>query len=316
VSPRAGGEAAKFGERYEGRWTVAQLLRVLAGEATSLLVEDEAALAQGAEFTLRRMDGGVEMHQVKRQPGMATNWSLTALRDAGVLAAAALHAEAGREFHFVSTIPATWLERLSDAARRGATAEAFLRVHVAGAEAERQLATLEPLLGGLEEAWRVLRAVHVSWPPEQLLRSVNAALAAVYLQGAEPTLMAVGLGDLIWEDLGLELDLRTIHARLGRYGMRPGALVDEPTLGAAVAATRERWLRSVRRDLLRPVIVRSEVDVIAQRLRDDPSAVVLIAGAAGAGKSAVLEQIVGTLETWPVLAMRVTGSACSRHRAS
>src|SRR5215211_6980851 len=51
VTPRAGGEAAKFGERYEGRWTVSQLLRVLAGEATSVLVEDEAALAEGAEFT-------------------------------------------------------------------------------------------------------------------------------------------------------------------------------------------------------------------------------------------------------------------------
>jgi hypothetical protein len=147
---------------------------------------------------------------------------------------------------------------MSDAARRSATAEAFLRVHVEGEEAERQLATLESVLGGLEEAWRVLRAVHVSWPPEQLLRSVNAALAAVYLQGAEPTLMAVGLGDLISENLGLELDLRTIHERLAIYGMRPGALVDEPTLGAAVAATRERWLRSVRSELLRPVIVRHE----------------------------------------------------------
>jgi hypothetical protein len=305
VSPRAGGEAAKFGERYEGRWTVTQLLRVLAGQATSLLVEDEAALAQGAEFTLRRADGGVELHQVKRQPGMAASWSPTALRDAGVLAAASLHAEAGREFHFISTIPATWLERLSDAARRGATPEAFLRVHVAGAEAGREFATLESVFGGLEETWRVLRAVHVVWPQEQHLRSVNAALAAVYLQGAEPTLMAVGLGDLIRENLGLELDLRAIHERLAGYGMRPGALVDEPTLGAAVAATRERWLQSVRRDLLRPVIVRSEADVIARRLRDDPSAVVLISGAAGTGKSVVLEQLVSALETWPVLAMRV-----------
>jgi hypothetical protein len=176
VSPRAGGEAAKFGERYEGRWTVAQLLRVLAGQATSLLVEDEAALAQGAEFTLRRADGGVELHQVKRQPGMAASWSPTALRDAAVLAAASLHAEAGREFHFISTIPATWLERLSDAARRGATPEAFLRVHVAGAEAGREFATLESVFGGLEETWRVLRAVHVFWPQEQQLRSVNAAV--------------------------------------------------------------------------------------------------------------------------------------------
>jgi hypothetical protein len=46
-----------------------QLLRVLAGQATSLLVENEAALAQGAEFTPRGPDGGVELHQVKRQCG-------------------------------------------------------------------------------------------------------------------------------------------------------------------------------------------------------------------------------------------------------
>jgi hypothetical protein len=31
MSARAGGEAAKFGERYEGQWTVARLLDVLAG---------------------------------------------------------------------------------------------------------------------------------------------------------------------------------------------------------------------------------------------------------------------------------------------
>jgi hypothetical protein len=154
VSPRAGGEAAKFGERYEGRWTVGQLLRVLTGQATSLIVEDEAALAEGAEFTLHRADGGVEAHQVKRQPGMAASWSLTALRNAGVLASAALHAEVGREFHFVSTIPATWLERLSDAARRAATPDAFLRVHVEGDQARSELAVLEDVWGGTPAAWR------------------------------------------------------------------------------------------------------------------------------------------------------------------
>jgi hypothetical protein len=195
VSPRAGGEAAKFGERYEGRWTVGQLLRVLRGEATALIVEDERALAEGAEFTLYRSDGSVELHQVKRQPGMAASWSLVALRDAGVLSAAALHAEAGREFHFVSTIPATWLERLSDAARRSRTPEAFVGVHVEGVEARRELATLEEAWGGAAAAWRVLRAVHVTWPPERYLRTTNAALAAVYLAGADAVLMAVGLGD-------------------------------------------------------------------------------------------------------------------------
>jgi hypothetical protein len=137
------------------------------------------------------------------------------------------------------------------------------------------------------------------------MRSINAALAAVYLQGAEPMLMAAGLGDLVWDNLGLELDVRAIHERLAAYGMRPGALIDEPTLGAAVGATHERWLQSVRRELLQPVIARPEGEAIVQRLRDDPSAVLLVAGAAGAGKSAALAQVVDALEDWPVLAMRV-----------
>ena len=98
MSPRAGGEAAKFGEHFEGRWTVWQVLAVLAGQAMSIVVEDEAELAVGAEFTLRRSDGSLEVHQVKRQPGMAASWSLSSLRDAGVLAAAAFHADAGRSF--------------------------------------------------------------------------------------------------------------------------------------------------------------------------------------------------------------------------
>lgn len=174
MTPRAGGEAAKFGERYEGRWTVGQLLRVLRGEATSLIVEDERALAEGAEFTLYRLDGGVELHQVKRQPGMAASWSPIALREAGVLSAAALHAEAGREFHFVSTIPATWLERLSDAARRSKTPKDFVRVHIEGTGARRELSTLDQAWGGTAPAWRVLRAVHVTWPPEEYLRTTNA----------------------------------------------------------------------------------------------------------------------------------------------
>jgi hypothetical protein len=56
--------------------------------------------------------------------------------------------------------------------------------------------------------------------------------------------------------------------------------------------------------LLHPVIVRREAEAIAQP-RDDPSAVVLVAGAAGAGKSAVLAQVVEALPGWTVLAMRV-----------
>jgi hypothetical protein len=79
MSPRPGGEADKFGGRYEGAWTVARLLDVLAGRAVSLQVERGGITPDGVEFFLRR-ENGVEAHQVKRQAGRARSWTLLALK--------------------------------------------------------------------------------------------------------------------------------------------------------------------------------------------------------------------------------------------
>ena len=309
MSPRAGGEAAKFGERYEGRWTVWQVLAVLAGQAMSIVVEDEAELAVGAEFTLRRNDGSLEVHQVKRQPGVAARWSLSSLRDAGVLAAAALHADAGRSFRFVSTVRAPWLERLADAARRSEDAAALVRIHADLADARHELDALAApdVWGSRERAWRVLRVLRVSSLPEDELEAMNEAVAGIYLQGAVPSLMAVGLGDLVMKNLGLRLDAPTIHARLGDYGMTLGPLVDRSWLAESVAATRERWTATVVDELPATEILRTEAECIEEQLRTEPNGIVLLAGNAGAGKSTVLHQVVRRLsgDGWPVLAMRI-----------
>src|SRR5690348_7258224 len=120
MSPRRGGESDKFGNRYEGRWTVRQLLYVLLGRVESVTVEKAGGVGQGVEFVVRR-PRRVEAHQVKRQFGTANEWQLSALANAGVLRAAADHVAAGREFHFISIVPARTLDELSDRARRSET---------------------------------------------------------------------------------------------------------------------------------------------------------------------------------------------------
>lgn len=85
MSPRPGGEPDKFGEPYEGAWTVARLLEVRAGRAVSLQVERGGIAPDGLEFVVR-YENGVEAHQrVKRQAGRARSWTLLALKKAGVL---------------------------------------------------------------------------------------------------------------------------------------------------------------------------------------------------------------------------------------
>src|SRR4051794_10998478 len=87
VSPSRGGEADKFGNRYEGRWTVPALLRILVGHANSIVIEQRGEGGKGVEFVLTQAGGAVEAHQVKRQRGNHNNWTLRNLRDEDVLKA-------------------------------------------------------------------------------------------------------------------------------------------------------------------------------------------------------------------------------------
>jgi hypothetical protein len=79
MSPRKGGEADKFGNRFEGVWTVRHLLYVLVGRIDSVTVEEPGELGEGVEFTVRR-GNTTEVHQAKRQLGSANNWTLQSLQ--------------------------------------------------------------------------------------------------------------------------------------------------------------------------------------------------------------------------------------------
>src|ERR1700721_323408 len=105
MSARPGGEADKFGNLYEGVWTIHHLLLILGGRADAITVEDIGERGEGAEFTLSRQ-GRDEAHQVKRRYGNANGWTPKSLESKDVLKAARHHVERGREFHFVSAIPA------------------------------------------------------------------------------------------------------------------------------------------------------------------------------------------------------------------
>jgi hypothetical protein len=69
VSPARGGEADQFGNRYEGRWTVAAMLRIPVGHATSIVVEQRGEAGKGVEFVVTRSGGIIEAYQVKCRRG-------------------------------------------------------------------------------------------------------------------------------------------------------------------------------------------------------------------------------------------------------
>src|SRR2546428_3962790 len=83
--PLPGGASAKFGDRYEGRWTVLQLVDLLTERADALRLEPPGIEGEGVEFWIR---GGRRLtyHQVKRQSPRGRAWSIDDVGRLGVTA--------------------------------------------------------------------------------------------------------------------------------------------------------------------------------------------------------------------------------------
>lgn len=306
--PRAGGEADKLGNTFESAWTVHQILRVLAGRAKAITVEEAGQGGEGSEFTLATLHHGDEAHQVKRQFGTENGWTPRQLNGAGVLQAARSQIELGRQFHFVSMTPAPKLKELADRARKPETMLAFtVNWLTKELEGDFQYLSGEEVYGSDEIAWRILRKVWTHCQDEDDLRHMNDVLAELFLVGAPATAAWLALGDLANQNLGVRLTAAAIEERLPAYELTRAQLVGDPTVVQTVATTSASWKDSVGRAFLEPVIERAESVELADTLRSGRTPVTMVVGAAGAGKSGVMWQGVRNLETaqWSVLAFRL-----------
>ncbi|WP_019870656.1 NACHT domain-containing protein [Salinispora oceanensis] len=307
VSPRSGGEADKFGNRYEGAWTVRHLLYVLAGRAESVTVEDFHDLALGVEFTYRRGEV-VQVHQLKRQNYNANSWTVKSLHDKGVWANVRHHVDAGRQFHFISIVPAVTLKSLASRARRAEGATELVSDWLTNKDLREAFDGLcsPDIFGDAELAWRLLRGFWIDWPSEDDIIEVNATLAELQLEGAAGTLAAAGLGDLVLNNLGVRLDVAKIDAELNRYGLqrsdaRRGKVMVEQAESITVG-----WAVSIERELLQPTISRTEATQLLDSF-NGPDRLFLLTGSAGGGKTAALHQVFQSLRGtgMPVLGFRL-----------
>ncbi|MGH1552323.1 hypothetical protein ACRAWF_09810 [Streptomyces sp. L7] len=255
VVPRPGGETDKFGNRYEGAWTIRHALYVLLGSGTSLRVEPGGPLGEGIEFVYRH-DHATEVHQVKRQNCNANSWNVASLRAKGVWDSLRSHVEAGREFHFVSVLPARALDELADRARRSDSDPAAFRAEWLTDELRGLFDALAAadIYGSAATAWRMLRGLRVEWHDERDLVHINAALAEQVLAGAPGRLATLALGQLLLDNLGTTLDASALTARLAPYGLRGVVRADNAAVSDAVSRETRRWAASIERTLLRPTV--------------------------------------------------------------
>lgn len=121
--PYLGGDADKFGNRYEARWTVKCLLSILKGEFERMRVEPP--MENDVEFWIET-SSAIQYHQVKRQNSSAARWRISELHSRGILRTFwEKTSQPNYSFIFVSTDPVEHLAEIIDRARRSIDLDEF-----------------------------------------------------------------------------------------------------------------------------------------------------------------------------------------------
>lgn len=316
--PRAGGEADKLGNRYEGIWTVDALLSVLCGEAQALSVEPIEP-ARGVEFVLR-LDGGVqEFHSVKRQTTQMV-WSLHQLTSPntqgrsilGVLVEKLL-IDPLHQAVFVSGTTANDLEAVREAAElAGNPADFEARLRGQARLLNTVEANLLPILRDFPTVWNVLRRMRVVGftEPEMIRRVDQRILFTLYRPDGAPVdaeAVRLALGDAVFTWLGREVLAEEVRQHLAQRGWRERDWQRDSPVRERVQCMNRAYTGLVEAELINGAAIPRKEAEEAISLLTGGTGHIAIVGAAGLGKSCTMAQIVHelALRSIPHLTLRL-----------
>ena len=309
--PLSGGAADKFGNRYEGRWTVYSMLRVLSEEAVSISLEVAGTPGEGVEFALGLSDGTTEFHQVKRQNGGQGPWSLRNLAAVNVLPTfkSKLNTNDSRCV-FTSMSSADALQELVERARSAQSASQFRQEFLkskalaAGFDLLRQIWDPCPE----EEAYRMLRQMRVETIAEAMLAR-EASFRLETLVDGDPDTAADVLAQYALESVHQTVYAQNIWSCLQGHAIQRRAWNNDPRVLAAVDTANARYLQPVRsRDIQGKALAHAESQTVLFKLQDATGKrAILLSGNAGTGKTGVGAEVVERILAlgWPMLALRL-----------
>jgi hypothetical protein len=308
--PLSGGASAKFGDRYEGRWTVLQLANVIAERANSLRLEPPGSEGEGVEFWVRR-GAGHAYHQVKRQTARGRGWSIDELSRTGVIENCLRRlAEDVSSFVFVSTESAGELSELTERARSATAWGEFRREFLKSGQARTNFAKLCAYVKEItdEDVFNRLRRLEVRTIDEATLQRLVESLLLPLVDG-EPSAVAAILAQFVLDNVHREVTPPELWRHLESQRLRPRDWAKDNVVLQAIDRANALYLQRLREQTIGGhVLPRAETDAVLEMLRGDisPGGVVLV-GDAGVGKSGVSLQVLEHLGSRNVslLAFRV-----------
>jgi hypothetical protein len=309
-----GGGAAKVSGAYEAEWNLFCMLDVLAGLASSMLIEVPGSAGVGFEFWIRRPTAR-EWHQVKAQNSNRSRWTLAELRKADVLKNFRDKLAADRDdlCVFVSAHSSAPFSRLCAHASHAPDLAAMLGTFMPTADMRDAFEKLRETywqIGDDETTWRWLRRIIVRTIDHQLLTQfVDERLAT--LVDAQPATARVALERVMEATLHNPVTTNELRRLMEQHAC-PRRVMTVPG-GTLSGAIRERALAF--RDLRRRGLINGSfigrphvAEALEMLSRSRPPRSVLLTGEGGSGKSQVLGEIVSELlaQGLPVMTLDVS----------
>jgi len=303
-----GGIADKLGNRYEAKWLVRNLLFVIANKANWLKFEGIETDYQGFEFALQRGQT-IEWHQTKVNAPMG-NWTLTALKNEGVLRAFKYRFSHSQNSHcfFVSQDNAKDLRTLSDKAR---LANDFSQYDftLSNDQKEKFKRLLSEWNCNEEMGLDWLKRSHVEVLPEKELDSLIESFGDLYFQlGGNSVFPA--LREILENNFNKKITsgiAREAIKSQGTLTIKEWSL--DPTILESLRIETDAYLTSYTPfGVGGSIIHRSQTsEVVEELLKPDGADLILLTGVAGTGKSGVIREVIENLKRHEIqhLAFRV-----------
>lgn len=299
-----GGRSDKLGNRYEGRWTAKQLLRLLNEEIRSVTLEAVGDDERGVDLWIELNSGSKEAHQCKARNRSKESWGINDLKNRGVLnhISFQLDRKPDHEYVFVSGVPATLLGDICESARNSNyDPEAFYQFQVKEVGRPR-LETFKQFckaldidlddLNGRSRAYDYLRRTRiVLYPDDKNTRDDLLSRSDFLLTGEPKTVIATMLAYAENHDrIGIPIYPDDLLKYLETQGIYPKKLAKDLHIIPVIDRLRSEFEESICPGLIdKKLIHREETDKCLEVLKSN--GIIILHGSAGSGKSAVLYEL-------------------------
>jgi len=308
MSVVAGGRADKLGNRYEGRWVAYKLIRLLAGELSSVQLEAIGDDEKGVDIWLTHLSGIREAHQCKRKNRMEGKWGIGELARRSVLSdlVRQLRREVTALFTFVSAHPAPELRELVESARAsGSDHENFFRSILEVKTHADNLKLFCQSIGvdqtqesGRQDVFGFLNRTHVHLFEDS--RAGDAMLHSIARchVGGNPAAVIETLANFAQERLGQFLVIDDVRRHLVDRGFKLVDISGIPNIASRLEQLRNEFKYSLQHSLiLATQIQRPETDTVLSLIKDSVATrLIVLHGRAGDGKSTVLLRLAEQLD--------------------